>query len=151
MWNAATVSETLHDAKYFGFSVPDISFDWKTLKTARDNYIHRLNNIYGKMLGNNKVEIINGFATFKDEKTILVRRRKEEGKEEEEEYSADHILIAVGGKPILPNIPGLERISPFSFFFLLFSIASFFLKLLFYFYFSSFSFLSFLSSSSFFL
>ena len=71
------------------------------------------------MLGNNKVEIINGFATFKDEKTILVRKRKEEGKEEEEEeYSADHILIAVGGKPILPNIPGLERISPFSFFFL---------------------------------
>lgn len=52
------------------------------------------------MLGNNKVEVIKGFAKFVDAKTVEVNG---------EHYTADHILIAVGGRPTIPNIPGAEH------------------------------------------
>lgn len=61
MYNAATVSEILHDAGQFGFEINGgYRFNWPALKQARDAYITRLNGIYSRMLGNNKVETING-------------------------------------------------------------------------------------------
>jgi glutathione reductase (NADPH) len=61
-----------------------------------------LNGIYQRNLGNSKVEVIEGFARFVDAKTVEVNGRK---------VSADNILIAVGGKPVYPEIPGAELIS----------------------------------------
>ena len=100
MWNAATVGEMIHDAKHFGFTVPEVSFNWLDLKQARDDYVTRLNGIYGRMLGNSKVEVISGFGTFSGPKSVSVNG---------EEYSADHILIAVGGRPSVPSLPGVEH------------------------------------------
>lgn len=61
MWNAAHVREMLGGAGHFGFKVNgDISFDWHFLKTARDDYIKRLNSIYGNNLKNSKVELLQG-------------------------------------------------------------------------------------------
>jgi len=89
MWNAAAVSEVLHESKHFGFDVPGgYSFDWKALKDMRDAYITRLNGIYSRMLGNSEVEVIHGYGSFTDAKTVSV-----DGKI----YTADHIMIAVGG------------------------------------------------------
>ena len=100
MWNAATVGEMIHDAKHFGFTVPEVSFNWLDLKQARDDYVTRLNGIYGRMLGNSKVEVISGLGSFSGPKSVSVNG---------EEYSADHILIAVGGKPSVPSLPGVEH------------------------------------------
>ena len=72
MFNAATVAETLHSAKHFGFTVGDFTFDWSALKNARDAYINRLNGIYSKMLANNKVEIVAGTASFVGPKQVSV-------------------------------------------------------------------------------
>ena len=64
MFNAASVAETLHTAKHFGFTFGDFTFDWNALKNARDAYILRLNGIYAKNLANSKVEIVSGTASF---------------------------------------------------------------------------------------
>jgi glutathione reductase (NADPH) len=64
MWNAAHVQEVLREAKHFGFQVGDVSFDWATLKSARDDYVKRLNGIYGRNLEGSKVELITGVSAW---------------------------------------------------------------------------------------
>jgi glutathione reductase (NADPH) len=86
------------DAKGFGWDTPDtIAFDWKTLISNKDTEIARLNGIYKNVLEKSGVEIINGFAKFVDAKTVSVC---------DQPITADKFLIAVGGKPRLPNIEG---------------------------------------------
>merc|ERR1719502_2454203 len=88
MYNTATVNEIIHEAKQFGFDVKDYSFDWNVIKNARDKYIVRLNGIYERNLANSKVDFISGYGTFSGKNVIDV-----DGKT----YTADNILIAVGG------------------------------------------------------
>ena len=100
MFNAATVNEIIHSSDKFGFKVENSKFDWSFLKKARDAYLLRLNGIYGRNLANSKVEVINGYGTFCGPKSVSVGDRV---------LTADHICIAVGGKPTMPNIPGVEH------------------------------------------
>lgn len=100
MWNAAHVQEVIREAKHFGFQVGDVSFDWATLKSARDDYVKRLNGIYGRNLEGSKVELITGAARFTGPKSVAVGGST---------YTAEHILIAVGGVPQMPNLPGVEH------------------------------------------
>lgn len=100
MFNAATVNEIIHDADKFGFKVEGAKFDWSFLKAARDKYLLRLNGIYAKNLANSKVEVIDGYGSFSGPKSVKVGDKT---------YTADHICIAVGGKPTMPNIPGVEH------------------------------------------
>ncbi|MGR5154499.1 glutathione-disulfide reductase [Photobacterium swingsii] len=101
MWHGAQIAEAMHlYAKDYGFDVDVKGFNWGKLVESREAYIGRIHQAYDNVLGNNKVEVINGFATFVDAKTIEVNG---------EQYSADHILIAVGGEPTIPNIPGADH------------------------------------------
>jgi glutathione reductase (NADPH) len=99
MWNAAGIAEALDFAKDFGFDVDVKGFDWSRLKQSRDAYIKRLNGIYDRNLDTSGVTRINGWAKFTDAKTVVV-----DGKT----YSADHILIATGGTPWVPDIEGAK-------------------------------------------
>jgi glutathione reductase (NADPH) len=99
MWNTAGIAETLHDATDYGFDVEVKGFQWNKVKQARDAYIHRLNKIYDKNLDLSEVTRINGHGKFLDSKTIIVEDKK---------YTADHILIATGGEPVRPDLPGAE-------------------------------------------
>lgn len=101
MWHGAQVAEAMHlYAKDYGFDVDVKKFDWSKLVENREAYISRIHAAYDNVLGNNKIEVINGFAKFVDEKTVEV---------DGEHYTADHILIAVGGEPTIPNVPGAEH------------------------------------------
>ncbi|GAL05630.1 glutathione reductase [Photobacterium aphoticum] len=101
MWHGAQIAEAMHlYAKDYGFDVDVKGFDWGKLVESREAYISRIHTAYDNVLGNNKIEVINGFATFVDAKTIEVNG---------EHYTADHILIAVGGEPTIPNVPGAEH------------------------------------------
>ncbi|GAA05374.1 glutathione-disulfide reductase [Photobacterium leiognathi] len=98
MWHGAQIAEAMHlYAKDYGFNVDVKGFDWSKLVESREAYISRIHTSYDNVLGNNKVEVINGFAHFVDEKTVEVNG---------EHYTADHILIAVGGRPSIPAIQG---------------------------------------------
>ncbi|EKG21863.1 hypothetical protein MPH_00783 [Macrophomina phaseolina MS6] len=103
-WNAAALAETFKEAKAYGFDYENLSFDWNTMKTKRDAYVKRLNGIYERNLSNDKVEYIHGFASFVDRNTVEVSL-DDGGKQT---VKAKHILIAVGGHPTLPDIPGKE-------------------------------------------
>jgi len=94
-------SEEFEAAAGFGWSVPSPSFDWPTLRDNKTKEIERLNGIYDRMLGNAGVEVIKGRATVVDAHTVEV-----DGKQ----YSAERILVAVGGWPSVPDIPGKEHI-----------------------------------------
>ena len=99
MWNAAHIAEQTQLAKDYGFAVSGAEFDWPTLKTKRDAYIARLNGIYAKNLANSGVETVLGYATFTGAKTIEVNGQA---------YSGKHMLIATGGTPWVPDLPGAE-------------------------------------------
>ncbi|SHG03929.1 glutathione-disulfide reductase [Vibrio gazogenes] len=100
MWHGAQIAEAIHlYAKDYGFDAQLNGFDWSKLVESRQAYIGRIHQSYDRVLGNNKVEVIRGFAKFIDAKTVEVNG---------EHYTADHILIAVGGRPTIPAIPGAE-------------------------------------------
>lgn len=101
MWYGAQVAEAinLYSADY-GFDVTVNNFDWKTIKKSRDAYISRIHGSYDRVLANNNVTVINGYAKFVDKNTLDVGG---------EIYTADHILIATGGYPFVDNVPGAEH------------------------------------------
>lgn len=100
MWHGAQVAEAINlYSKDYGFDVDLKDFNWSKLVESRQAYIGRIHESYDRVLGNNKINVIRGFAKFVDAKTVEV-----DGKQ----YTADHILIAVGGRPSIPNVPGAE-------------------------------------------
>lgn len=103
---AAAIAEAIHDSKAYGFSASHTApFDWPYFKKKRDAYIKRLNGIYEKNLGNDKVEYIHGRAhlTGKNEAEIVL----DDGSVTT--VRAKKILLAVGGHPTIPTgIPGAE-------------------------------------------
>jgi glutathione reductase (NADPH) len=98
-WYAATLAESLHDAPDFGFDLAPGSFDLGRLRKARDAYVSRLRDIYARNLEKDGVERLEGFATFADARSVEVGG---------ERFEAPHILLATGGAPSIPPIPGAE-------------------------------------------
>ncbi len=100
MWTTSRIAEILHDAPAYGFNIKQNGFDWKMIKTARDNYIKRLNQIYHRGLDVSGVTKIEGWARFSGEREVTVG---------DETYRGKHVLIATGGRPKMPeDIPGAE-------------------------------------------
>jgi glutathione reductase (NADPH) len=105
-FNAAMIAEAIHDSKAYGFSVNHTApFDWPSFKKKRDAYILRLNGIYERNLGNDKVEYIHGRATLTG--TNEAEITLDDGSKQI--VKAKKILLAVGGHPTIPTgIPGAE-------------------------------------------
>jgi glutathione reductase (NADPH) len=99
MWYGAEIAQALQYARSYGFDVDVKGFDWSTLVAARENYIKGINDWYGTYLADSNIDSIEGFARFVDEKTIEVNG---------EHFTADHIVIAPGGVPMVPETPGAE-------------------------------------------
>src|SRR3984885_6438404 len=99
MWNAASVALSLHDANDYGFKVTVGESDWALLKAKRDAYVLRLNAIYERNLAAKGVAYVRGAARFLDKNTVEVNG---------ERLTARHIVIATGGKAIVPTLPGAE-------------------------------------------
>ncbi len=100
---ASHFAEEFENAKGFGWSVGETSFDWKTLIASKDREIDRLNGIYIRNLQNSNVEIIQSRAVLKDAHTVHL---ESEGRD----VTAKTILIATGGWPHLPDdVPGIEH------------------------------------------
>jgi glutathione reductase (NADPH) len=109
MWYASDVAKTITEAKEYGFDVdPKLAntFNWEYFKPKRDAYVHRLNGIYERNLAKEGVELLYGWAKFNKDGAVEVTKR--DGTTET--FTADKILIATGGKPVQPTIPGAEHI-----------------------------------------
>lgn len=99
MWSTSQINETLNVAKDYGFRIERQGFDWLTIKQARDEYVSRLNGIYARNLDNSAVTLVRGKAKFSAGQSITVNG---------DEFHSEHILIATGGRPSVPNIPGAD-------------------------------------------
>lgn len=99
MWFGADIAHTLENAKGYGFTLGEHTFDWATLKQTRDNYVHGINDWYHTYLADSDIDELVGTARFVNAGTIEVAG---------EHYSADHIVIAPGGAPTLPDTEGAE-------------------------------------------
>ncbi len=109
MWYAAGVAQGLHDAQDYGFNL-DLEGDchgqkcgklnWEKLVMKRENFIGGILDWYDGYMADAGVDVIHGAAQFIDNKTIEV---------DGESYTADNIVIATGGRPIIPaDIEGAE-------------------------------------------
>jgi glutathione reductase (NADPH) len=99
MWNAAGVALSLTDAHDYGFEAAVQANDWPTLKRKRDAYVLRLNGIYARNLETKGVTYVRGAARFLDKSTVVVNG---------ERMTARHIVIATGGKAIVPDLAGAQ-------------------------------------------
>ncbi len=100
MWSAAGIAEMLEDARDYGFDVSGGTLSFARLKQGRDAYVHFLNGVYAKNLATEGVEHVEGYGRFVDAHTIEVGERK---------LTAEHVLIATGGRPRAPAIAGAEH------------------------------------------
>ncbi|MBL1143185.1 MAG: glutathione-disulfide reductase [Proteobacteria bacterium] len=98
---ASHYSEDFENAKSFGWNIANTDFDWSTLIKNKDTEIKRLNGVYKKILDNSGAETIRGRAKIVNEHTVEVNG---------EHITAERILIATGGWPSVPDIPGKEHI-----------------------------------------
>ena len=97
---ASEYSHQIKDAAGFGWQVGEPTHNWSALVDAKKAEIARLNGIYDNLLGGVDVTVYNARATIASPTTVLV---------DGETISADKILVATGGWPFLPEIPGVEH------------------------------------------
>ncbi len=98
---ASHYAESFHESAGFGWTVPQPSFDWKTLIANKNAEISRLNGIYESLLSNANVKLCSARATVVDAHTVSVGG---------ETVTAERILVAVGGWPSVPDFPGSEYV-----------------------------------------
>lgn len=96
----AQFADEFEHAEGFGWTPGQASFSWPTLIANKNREIERLNGIYRKLLVGSGVSLLEGHARLLDEHRVEV-----DGKT----YSAERILIATGGWPHIPDIPGHEH------------------------------------------
>lgn len=99
MWNAAGVGIAVEDAADYGYDVTLGDVDWEMLKSKRDAYVGRLNGIYARNLAAKGIKHVVGAAIMLDAHTVQVGT---------ELYTAPHVLIATGGYPTVPQLPGAD-------------------------------------------
>jgi glutathione reductase (NADPH) len=96
---ASHFPDLFEDAQGFGWSPVQSTLDWKKMITGVHKELERLNGVYQNMLDKASVELFRGYAKFLDPHTLEIGDRK---------VTANKILIAVGGYPVKPDIPGME-------------------------------------------
>ena len=96
----AHFAEDFEQASGFGWSLGEAEFDWATLIANKDREINRLNGIYRNLLVNSGVTLIEGHAKITGPNEVEINGQR---------HSAKHILIATGGWPQIPEIPGHEH------------------------------------------
>lgn len=99
MWHAGQIAGTLAEAAGYGFDLSVHGHDWSALVERREAYIRRLNGIYREGLDRDRVTIIEGHGRLLPDGRVACG---------DEVLHARHVLIATGGRPQRPTIPGAE-------------------------------------------
>ncbi len=97
MWYAANLAHAVDDANGFGIPAQRGATDWARLVAGREDYIRNINAYWDGYVDESGITRIDGKARFVDAHTVEVVG---------ERYSAEHIVVATGGRPIVPPVPG---------------------------------------------
>ncbi|APC14477.1 glutathione-disulfide reductase [Pseudomonas frederiksbergensis] len=96
----AHFAEDFEQSQGFGWSLGEANFDWATLIANKDREINRLNGIYRNLLVGSGVTLHEGHAKIVGPHEVEINGGR---------HTAKHILIATGGWPQIPEIPGHEH------------------------------------------
>ena len=99
MWYAASLAQGARDARDFGVLADLQGIDWETLVDGREGFIAGILDYWNGYVAGEGITHLHGRARFVDAHTVDV---------DGERYTADHIVIATGGRPIVPPVPGAE-------------------------------------------
>ncbi len=97
MWYAANLAHSVDDAPAYGIPAQRGATDWQKLVRGRENYIANINRYWDGYVDDSGIVRVQGRGRFADANTVEVNGRH---------YTAPHIVIATGGQPIVPNLPG---------------------------------------------
>jgi len=97
MWYAANLAHAVDDAADFGIPAQRGATDWNRLVGGRQEYIAMINRYWDGYVVETGITRIDGTAQFVDARTVEV---------DGQQYTADHIVVATGGQPIVPPVPG---------------------------------------------
>lgn len=99
MWYAAHLAQAMNDVAGYGLAVTRQDLDWSTLVNGRNRYVTNINQAWEKTVVNHNITLIRGHARFTDTHQITVNGSV---------YESPHIVIATGGHPLIPTLPGAE-------------------------------------------
>jgi len=105
---ASHFPDVFKEAQGYGWSSVESTLDWHKMITAVQKELDRLNGIYLRMLDKSEVQLFRGYAKFVDPHTLEIFESPDSSTASQK-VSADKILVAVGGHPVTPNIPGIEH------------------------------------------
>ncbi len=97
----AHFKDEFENASSYGWNVESVTFDWSTLIANRDKEIDRLNQLYIGLLHDAGVDLFSSHGSIQDAHTVQMSNGTR--------VRAHNILIATGGMPSLPEIPGIEN------------------------------------------
>lgn len=97
---ASHIRSELADAAGYGWDIGEASLDWGRMIESKDKELDRLEGIYRRMLANGNVETHEGRGVIVDPHTVEVEGRT---------FTAERILVATGGWPTMPEVPGIEH------------------------------------------
>ncbi|MEJ2643355.1 MAG: glutathione-disulfide reductase [Gammaproteobacteria bacterium] len=99
MWYAAALAQAAADAPGFGVKVERRGVDWAQLVSRREAYVAGINEYWDGYAERIGADVIRGTARFRAARTVEVSGRL---------YTADHVVIATGGRAVVPPVPGAE-------------------------------------------
>lgn len=99
MWYAANLAQAVDHAPAYGVPAQRAGTDWQKLVSSRDQYIGNINRHWDRTIADSDITLIEGYARFVDQRSVEV---------DGQIYTADHIVIATGGQPIVPPVPGAD-------------------------------------------
>ncbi|MBI3444427.1 MAG: glutathione-disulfide reductase [Magnetospirillum sp.] len=96
----AHFADDLADSLGYGWSMEGADFDWARLVVAKNTELNRLEGVYTRILRDNGITVLEGRGHLSDAHTVMVAGKA---------YTAETILVATGGRPSLPEVPGIEH------------------------------------------
>jgi len=99
MYHAAEIAHALGDAADYGFALEAVRHDWAALKARRDAYVARLRGIYAENLANSGATLVRARARLAGAGRVEIGG---------ETHAARHVVVATGGRPSVPAVPGAE-------------------------------------------
>jgi len=99
MWNAASIAHVIEEAAGYGFTISNQGHDWSELKLKRDAYVARLNGIYARNLEQKNITTFEGRARLLGPHKVGISGHT---------LTSPHVVIATGGYPTLPDVPGAD-------------------------------------------
>ena len=103
----AGYAEAFVEARGYGWQVPDgLALDWQALKAARAQEISRLGGVYEGLMRSAQVDRLSGHGALVDANAVAVSAENTPTRQ----LTARHILIATGGRPWVPEVPGRQHV-----------------------------------------